>query len=279
MIVAHDIFGPNSGRLIEICDQMAIDLAKGNIRLTVCLPDFFRGRPFFDESIPSPPPPGEQNTCFNWATFLCKMCCLCKFCSILCSFFCDSERMRWDPAVSEDFEDIVLETIRNRSKRRETTPRVGILGFCWGGWFAFHASANPLVACAASCHPSLDVCKLVGEDPKTAVCDRIQCPQLVLAAGNDKPNVKKGGLLEKSLASKPAVARASSFHTFPSMIHGWVNRGDLEHAPTAAAIKDVFRLVRRFFTTHLLRRRVDNDGEGSAVVKDHEERPASSTRF
>lgn len=45
IIVAHDIFGPTSGRLVEICDELAKDL---NVR--VVMPDFFHGKPFLDQN-------------------------------------------------------------------------------------------------------------------------------------------------------------------------------------------------------------------------------------
>ena len=45
IVVAHDIFGPTSGRLVEICDELARDL---NVR--VVMPDFFHGKPFLDQN-------------------------------------------------------------------------------------------------------------------------------------------------------------------------------------------------------------------------------------
>ena len=164
IVVAHDIFGPTSGRLVEICDEIARDL---DVR--VVMPDFFHGKPFLDQKTYAVPVPPNDNFVAKCST-LCRLCCLCGICRLCCSLCCDRRRMYWD-RVAFDFEEIVLDRLGGKTS-------VGVLGFCWGGWFAFRASSHPSISCAVTCHPSLDVCRFTGEDMET-VCDMIQCPQLV----------------------------------------------------------------------------------------------------
>ena len=63
--------------------------------------------------------------------------------------------------------------------------------FCWGGWFAAHASSLSGFSCAVSFHPSLQVCQMHSED-QAEVVSAVKCPQMLLAAGNDKPEGEVG---------------------------------------------------------------------------------------
>ena len=152
--------------------------------------------------------------------------------------------MYWD-RVSFDFEEIVLDRLGSDTS-------VGVLGFCWGGWFTFRASSHPSVSCGVTCHPSLDVCRFTGEDMET-VCDLIKCPQLVLAAGDDRPNVKAGGVLDVSLSKNSDLRKKCEFHEYKAMRHGWVNRGDLKDSATLNDVNDALRRTKRFFRQHLLK--------------------------
>lgn len=253
VLVAHDIFGPHSGRTVEICDEIANSL--GNV--TVVLPDFFRGRPFFDSRI-APPLPGPSNTLSAWCAWFGRACCLCGLCKMICSILCDSQRSAWDKNVAHMFENVIVPTMERRAGK--DAPRLAILGFCWGGWFAFHASAYPhIVVCAASCHPSLDVCKMVGERAED-VCDAVAVPQLVLAARQDKPDVKKFGMLDKSITRRDRALRGEcKFVEYKEMKHGWVNRGDLNDSDTSRCVRSALSRVKAFFQRYLLEDTGDED--------------------
>jgi len=261
VIVGHDIFGPMSGRLSEICDELARDL---NIR--VVMPDFFHGKPFLDQNTYGAPLP-PNDTFFAKCGMFCRLCCMCGICKLCCSLCCDRRRMYWD-RVAFDFEDIILRNIQGP---------VGVMGFCWGGWFTFRAvsvlslsfyylslslfhahlpthihtkSSHPSVTCGVTCHPSLDVCRFTGEKMED-VCDLIRCPQLVLAAGDDRPNVKLGGILDVSLSKNQVLRKQCDFHEYKAMRHGWVNRGDLKDPATLSAVSDALRRTKAFFRLHL----------------------------
>lgn len=47
-------------------------------------------------------------------------------------------------------------------------------------------------------HPSLSGCHLVGEDGQ-AICDRANCPLVMLSAGNDFNDVKYEGMLHNAI--------------------------------------------------------------------------------
>jgi len=124
--------------------------------------------------------------------------------------------------------------------------KFGILGFCWGNWVVFHACTGTQFACGVSCHPSaVFCCQKHGENIDTIVSS-INCPQLVMPAGNDPPEMLEGGKFHEVLKHKGSV-----FKNFPNEKHGWVTRGDLSNATTVAAVKEAMKSTVEFFNKHM----------------------------
>jgi hypothetical protein len=55
---------------------------------------------------------------------------------------------------------------------------------------------------------------------------KIKCPAFLYPAGNDVPNIKKGGELVQILEEKFGAEKTGTLE-FPEMTHGWVVRGNL----------------------------------------------------
>mmetsp|Transcript_37382 Transcript_37382/g.58905 ORF Transcript_37382/g.58905 Transcript_37382/m.58905 type:complete len:169 (-) Transcript_37382:23-529(-) len=136
---------------------------------------------------------------------------------------------------------------------------IGVLGFCWGGWFITHASSLDGVVCGASFHPSLQVCDMVGENAKE-VCELVKCPQMLLAAENDKDEVKAGGLANTVYATKP-FGKDCVFKTFNRMQHGWVNRGDLGDPTVKNDVEEAIVMVLDFYKKWLVNNNTNNKEE------------------
>jgi len=123
----------------------------------------------------------------------------------------------------------------------------GIVGFCWGNWVVFHASAEfPEIKAGASAHPSaVQACEKFGEN-LDEIIDKIKVPQLVLAAGNDLDSIKPGGVYAEKLKQ-----HGGEFYEYKDQNHGWVNRGDLNDPKVEAAVKDATEKIINIFKKHL----------------------------
>lgn len=125
-------------------------------------------------------------------------------------------------------------------------------GYCWGGYLgaALSASDNPVIKGHVSFHPSWNAENTIhGEGSVDKMAERITVPQLLLSAGNDPDFVREGGSVERILKSKPEIAALSEVVDFPDVIHGWVNRGDLENPITKAAVMKAWHAAVKFTQT------------------------------
>jgi dienelactone hydrolase len=127
-------------------------------------------------------------------------------------------------------------------------------GYCWGGWVgaALSAGANPVLKGHVSFHPSWKVEGLQkGDGAVEKMAERITTvPQLLLAAGNDPENVREGGSVQKILKAQAGiVGELSDVVDFPDVVHGWVNRGDLEDATIKENVKKAWHAAIKFTQT------------------------------
>jgi dienelactone hydrolase len=220
IIVVYDIFGFNSGRTKEICDQLADE------GYLVILPDFFRGVERSENDLPT------------------GLCLLCK----LFTFIPWIRSHSWARGLETDVQTTISWL---QSKHKVTS--VGMLGFCWGSYAVHHASASGNIACGASCHPSTEmIAKLNGEKMSTIMGD-VACPQMCLPAGNDKAAFKEGQEAQQILASK-SFSDQCIFQSFPKSKHGWVPRGNIEVPEVKADVDAAMKLLRDFFGRHLLKK-------------------------
>eukprot|EP00746_Dinoflagellata_sp_MGD_P143444 gnl/MRDRNA2_/MRDRNA2_76274_c0_seq1.p1 gnl/MRDRNA2_/MRDRNA2_76274_c0~~gnl/MRDRNA2_/MRDRNA2_76274_c0_seq1.p1 ORF type:complete len:238 (+),score=36.78 gnl/MRDRNA2_/MRDRNA2_76274_c0_seq1:87-716(+) len=131
---------------------------------------------------------------------------------------------------------------------------IGLLGFCFGGWVAFHATheddeLSAQVGAAAHCHPAPGVENL-HFGSQTSLLRGVCRPTLCLAAGNDPASVKPGGILETSLQDRGCHFEIKEYE---DMLHGWVSRGDWcgDTGHVRAAYDDATGRIVGFFSTEL----------------------------
>jgi len=213
IIVFHDIFGWNSGRIREICDQLADE------GFRVILPDFFHG--------------DCAKFALNTVAMLWNMPRMIKL----------IRKCPWKN-IEKELQEVVYPYLDSQGVKK-----IGCIGFCWGGWTVVHASASDKISCGVSVHPSLQVGSFFGESVPNLI-NPIKSPQMFLPAGNDKAEVKKGGEAEK-LLSKKEFGDQCKYVEFPAMKHGWVTRGDISQPEVARDVKRAVSLFNEFFHTHL----------------------------
>lgn len=212
VIVVYDIYGFNGGRIREICDQIA---SEGYF---VVMPDFFRGDAWNDDPL-------------------------------LCDI---STKMDWIKSISvpagveTDLMDRVFPFLTEKG-----ASKVGVVGFCFGGYAAWIASKQSNVACAVGIHSAV---KLFGMHGSSALEEvpKLKCPQMMLQAGNDPEDTKPNGDIQKALMeNNTAIGKDCVFEEFPNMKHGWVPRGDISDPETLQCVQEAMQHTLDFLRTHL----------------------------
>lgn len=99
---------------------------------------------------------------------------------------------------------------------RSQYKRIGVIGFCFGGWAVFQlgAKGNGLVDCIATAHPSL----LTKEE-----IDAVGVPVQILAPEHDMMFTPE--LREYANKKIPELQLPYDFQFFPGVVHGFAARG------------------------------------------------------
>lgn len=134
-----------------------------------------------------------------------------------------SDRSRWKELDIQGFakrnskETRSDEILESAKALRGKYKRVGVMGFCFGGWGAFRigAKGNNLVECIATCHPSF----LTREEMQN-----VGVPVQVHAPEIDEmftPDLKE--FCNKTI---PELKLPYDYQYYPGLEHGFAIRGD-----------------------------------------------------
>jgi len=127
----------------------------------------------------------------------------------------------------------------------------GAVGTCMGAYSVMRLCSYGEFKAGASIHPATTfvTTQLLKED-LYEVLDEVGCPQLILAAGNDHQNEKKGGLAEK-VWSVMKFGSKCVYREFPDMVHGWFTRGDTRDEAINNVSKATLNSIIGFFDAHI----------------------------
>jgi len=110
---------------------------------------------------------------------------------------------------------------------------IGGVGYCWGAWAVFHASASGFINAGASAHPSLGLAMFdqmtVGELAATVKHD-----QLIMPTAMEDETVREGGIVQTTLQGNGLECRIIDYS---SMRHGFTIDGDISVPEVKEAIK------------------------------------------
>jgi len=125
---------------------------------------------------------------------------------------------------------------------------IGSVGFCWGGWVIFRASAADFpLKCGAICHPSVRLEGYAGSS-EVELSRKVKCPIMFASARNDPDNVKEDGECSNILKEKFPTSDVKSYG---DVDHGWVSRGDISDPVVAAAVQGALAQVEAFLSQNL----------------------------
>lgn len=106
-----------------------------------------------------------------------------------------------------------VKTLRSQYKR------IGVIGFCYGGWAVFQlgAKGNNLVDCVSTAHPSM----LTKDE-----IDNVGVPIQILAAEHDNAYTQE--LKDHSNRVIPTLGVPYDYQFFPGVHHAFATRGNLK---------------------------------------------------
>jgi len=227
IIVAHDIFGGESGRHKQICDQLA---AQGGY--VVAMPDLFHG--LYDEGEADLWPPA-------W-----------KVPFYLPQVFGKLAPLKpWSPrGVGDDVR------IARAELAKLGVERVGMVGFCYGAYIVMRASAEGELSgmmAGVSVHPSVANLAPLGPVSAEDIVRGCRCPQLVLSTVSEPAAWRSGGAVGGWLAAlPPPLGKQSRLEDIPPQVrHGFATRGNMADPDVAREVRNVFAKTLEFFDAHL----------------------------
>lgn len=125
------------------------------------------------------------------------------------------------------------------------------VGNCWGGYMVMRLSSYGEFKAGVSLHPAITVvAKHILKEDIYELFDEVQCPQLMITAGEDDDNEKLGGLANK-VWGVMKFGDKCEFREYPDMRHGWTVRGDMRDAAVNGACRAAFNALLGFLGTHM----------------------------
>mmetsp|Transcript_4607 Transcript_4607/g.12943 ORF Transcript_4607/g.12943 Transcript_4607/m.12943 type:complete len:234 (+) Transcript_4607:321-1022(+) len=194
ILVLHDVFGPDSGRTKQICDEWA---AKGYL---VAMPVLWK------DNLPES---------YDEGPMILKLFKLIPMISWL-------RKNRWKrigPLLTDHAIPWMVE---------QGATVIALACFCFGFYpmvYLLAENKQGVLAGGVGLHPSLQVFSAMHESSKPLL-DKIDKPLMMLSSGGDPGDIKPGGRCDKAFRPKACYEKCV-FKLYPDMIHGWVNRGDL----------------------------------------------------
>ena len=216
VLIFTDVFGYKTGNHRVVADRLGSSLES----TAVLIPDFFHGNPVL-----------KYEHVISWFSLLPQKVRFLLF--VLPQVFWNCKFRVTDKAITNDLLEAVLPWIRDKLTDQNKLEDVGIscVGFCFGGWQTAYtlALANQenlsFFHCGVGIHPSFRIERIHGRTEGDLARQVGTQPLLLLPAGNDELQPRSHEAIQ-ILAHARGVSEEEIAINFPSMIHGWVTRGD-----------------------------------------------------
>ncbi|KAF1960453.1 alpha/beta-hydrolase [Byssothecium circinans] len=204
ILIVHDIFGWTANNSRLLADQFA-ELAGA----TVWVPDFFGGEVVAEDLLLTE----ELREKFNIPAFIAR----------------HNKEKRY-PEISAAAKALKAEY-----------PKLGAVGYCYGGWAVFKLGNDPaLVDAVVGCHPSM--------------VEKSELDGLTVATSIHAPEEDFTFLPDmKEHANKviPTLGIPYEYVHFPGLQHGFASRGDRNNKKQADGMERSMRGIGHFFTEFL----------------------------
>lgn len=262
VVVFTDVYGMDSGHHKVFADTLAERLSEdAKEQVAVVIPDLFRGTPILQ--------PWMSNDNMTKDIMGSLMGAPGMVYRLKTSYPPDK--------VEADIFHLLLPFLTEQTSANAFTVKLSCVGFCFGGWVVGrvlgYTQRQPMVfQCGVGIHPSWQP-NLVHLETQSTMAERIHRPILLLPAWNDvdlKPNTALVNIVASKLQTKKKTAQTqSNFNVaesvqddddksecptvsieFPTMMHGWVTRGDPTDPNVAAEQERALQLAVDFIQKH-----------------------------
>lgn len=230
IVVFSDVYGPETGNHKVICDVLQEKLGDDT---AVWMPDVFRGRPllydwgtWYQNSI------GKFQIVFGVRTYMTAS------------------------AVEKDFLEILQPNVKETG-----CEFVGALGFCYGGWMVGRALSfqgdddddeGSIFSAGVGFHPSwLPETVAAGGTSPIKLAERVKQKPLLFLPAKEDAGMKAEDEVAIKLAEQRGIKPEEVSIEFPTMSHGWVNRGDPSQPEVKENQDKAINLAIEFFNKHL----------------------------
>lgn len=277
VVVFSDVYGINAGHHKVFADMLAERLAEDGVSTSVIVPDMFRGSPILQPWMKNDNMTkdimgsllGYPGMVFRLKTSYPPDKVEADIFHLLVPFIYNQLN------IPEDY--------KGSDKPPPELPSLSCVGFCFGGWvvgriLGYRQRQALRFQCGVGIHPSFQPNILHGESPHS-MAERIHRPILLLPAWNDvdlKPGTrvvntiqanrevfvkqyKKGDKKGQDTIYEPPEEQSPSSSgdsegavsiEFPTMVHGWVSRGDPTDPNIAAEQERALQLTADFIRKH-----------------------------
>jgi carboxymethylenebutenolidase len=149
--------------------------------------------------------------------------------------------------TEEVMSDLDAAVIYARSTGKADTQRLGVTGFCWGGFATWmYAAHNPALKGAVSWYgPDRKINALQPQNP-IDVIPELKCPVLALHGGQDKSIPQE--TIEKREEACKAAGKSCEYKIYPDAPHGF--NADYRPSYRAEDAKDGWARMLAFFKQH-----------------------------
>ena len=272
VVVFSDVYGIDAGRHKIFCDHLAERMTTEKQAVAVILPDLHRGVPILQPWIDPTTTITDSDTSKSTSSI--------SFVKDMVGSFLGSPGMVY--RLKRDYppqkiEQEVFQMILPFLKQKQPSSTKKLLslscvGFCFGGWVVGRILGCPsnttmandntqgrgVFQCGVGIHPSFQP-NLVHGELTTTMAERIGQPMLLLPAWNDvdmKPGTKVVDVMTQTRKTMKDNNREKEDDEivvsieFPSMMHGWVSRGDTRDPAVAAEQERALQLTVDFLQQH-----------------------------
>ncbi|KAF2185588.1 endo-1,3-1,4-beta-D-glucanase [Zopfia rhizophila CBS 207.26] len=204
ILIVHDVFGWTFRNLRLLADAYAKEADA-----TVYLPDFFGGEVVSEETMDDP----AKREAFNVMSF-----------------------------IGRNSKDKRFPEIMSCAKALKSQfPKVGAIGFCYGGWAVFKLGSDPsLIDAVSTAHPSM---------LEKSEIEGLKVPVQILAPETDpmfSPELKE--FANKTI---PTLGVPYEYVYFPGLVHGFAARGDRNNKAQKDGLERAKRSAVNFFNEFL----------------------------
>jgi carboxymethylenebutenolidase len=146
--------------------------------------------------------------------------------------------------TDEVMSDLDATVVYAKSTGKADTAKLGVVGFCWGGFATWmYAAHQPALKAAVAWYgPPRKISDLVPQNPEDIAQD-VKCPVLALHGGQDKSIPQE--VIDKRQKACTDAGKTCEFKVYPEAQHGFM--ADYRPSYDAEAAKDAWAMALAWF--------------------------------